>query len=286
MADRIAVIILNFFGHDDSRACVQSVLSALDGVIFLVDNSVDANEKKFLEEWFEKKDNVYLFFPSRNLGFAAGVNHALRTARQEGFHRFLILNNDAILVQNSGEILEKAYRNHPSSLISPAIKWGSQTVRGSYYHKYLGLISSQPQKSKFGWLQYLTGCALAFDLDFLNKVGYMDASFFMYGEDTEYSHRAHGKKTPLIILKEELVIHEGSKSSRMASFFYEYHVARSHFLLIFRLLSNPLSRIAAIGGKSFVLLMRAIWRCFRYKSFTPISGLLLSPFHLDIKPKR
>ena len=48
----------------------------------------------------------------------------------------------------------------------------------------------------------------------------MDESFFMYGEDVEFSYRAISKGVPLVELKKEMIFHEGNKSTEMNSFFY------------------------------------------------------------------
>lgn len=286
MPSRIAVIILNFFGHDDSLACVQSVLATLDAAIFLVDNSADPNERKILEKSFKEKDDVSLFFPDENLGFSAGVNLALREAVKENFQRFLLLNNDALLLQGAGEILQDVFEKYKSSLITPSIQWGEEIVNKNQYHKFLGLILTNSQVKGWGWMPYLTGCALAFDKNLLDIVGYLDETFFMYGEDVEYSYRAQSQELPLRVLDDVLVKHEGSQSSQKSSLFYEYHVTRSHFLLTFRLHKNPFMQAITLAAKGGILLIRAVRRCARYNTFVPFIAFLYAPFHKDIQPRK
>jgi GT2 family glycosyltransferase len=284
--NRVAVLILNYFGHEDCLACVKSVQGALNAQAFLVDNSADKREKAVIEKIFGDSLDVHMLFPRKNLGFAAGVNLAVHEAVSCGFDRFLILNNDAILLKRAGRVLNKAYKEHPGSLIAPAIRWGRRICRGNYYHKYLGFITEERFGERTGWLFYLTGCVLAFDRALLDKVGYFDESFFMYGEDVEYSFRAMEKGVPLILLEDELVLHKGSASAQMASFFYEYHVARSHYLLVFRILDNPLKQTLSLIGKSIALTARACIRCLRYHKLNPLIALLLAPIPLQIRPQR
>ena len=88
--NKTAVIVLNYFGHKDTSACIKSVQENLDAHIFLVDNSADNEERARLEDTFSSNSTITLFFPSENLGFAAGVNFALRQAIEAGFERFYI----------------------------------------------------------------------------------------------------------------------------------------------------------------------------------------------------
>ena len=283
---KFAIIILNYFGFQDTCSCVKSVLENMNAQIFLVDNSANLEEKKKLEKEFSNNSDVMLLFPPENLGFAAGVNLGLRPAIREGYHRFLLLNNDAVLLPNAGNTFDKAITNNPGSLIAPAIILGGNINKGSYYNKYLGFISDTPYLNGHGSIYYFTGCVLAFDKNFIDKVGFLDEDFFFYGEDVEYSYRAMKKNAPLIFLPENLVHHEGSKSAKSASLFYEYHILHAHWLLIFKIIDNPFKKLFAILGKLCVLFIRSLWRCIKFKTFVPLSSFIKAPFHLRVRPQK
>ena len=265
-------------------SCIKSVQISLNATVFLVDNSANEAERNILKNTFADKPDVLLLFPHENLGFAAGVNLALKQAIKSGFTRFFVLNNDAVLLSGSGTALNNAFAKHPGSLIAPSIIYGKVINRGNYYHKYLGTITNKPFYFKKGFFFYLTGCALAFDKIVLEKIGFFDESFFFFGEDMEYSHRALKNNVPVILLNEKLVQHQGSKSAQIASLFYEYYLTRSHYLLIFRTFDNPIKQILALFGKSFILSARAFIRCFRFHSLIPLGALILAPFPLRIRP--
>ena len=287
MQKQIAVIILNYLRHKDSYACIKSVRNSLQATIFLVDNSADEMEKKIIKEMFGAINDIRLLFPEKNLGFSAGVNLALKEAVDSGFHHFLILNNDAVLLKDAGRVLNRVFDQHPGSLIAPSIKWGQNICRKNYYHKYLGLIyTTKPSFHKKGWISYLTGCALAFDRTTLDMLGYFDESFFMYGEDAEISHRARTKRISIVILQNVLVYHKGSQSAQMASLFYEYHIARAHYLLSFCILDHPFKTLLSLLGKSITLTARAYVRSLRYHNLNPLIALLLAPIPLRIRPRR
>lgn len=283
---RVAVIILNFFRCEDTFLCVNFAQRSLNTTCFIVDNSSDKREKKLIENLFKYNRGVQLLFPRENLGFAAGVNLALKYAIDAGFHRFLLLNNDAVIQEGASQILDSAFNQYPGSLIAPAIKCGKDIGFESYYHKYLGLISKKPPNQRKGWLSYFTGCALAFDINTVETLGYFDESFFMYGEDVEISLRAQTKGIPMLLLKDVLVYHEGSQSAQMASLFYEYHIARAHYLLSFYIFDHPVKVFLSLLGKSITLTARACIRSIRYHNLNSLAALLLAPIPLQIRPQR
>ena len=180
----------------------------------------------------------------------------------------------------------QALKNNPGCLIAPAIIWDEKINNGSYYNKYFGLISDAPYLRGYGSLYYFTGCTLAFDKKFIDTVGYLDEDFFIYGEDIEYSHRAMKNKASLIFIPENLVQHEGNKSTKNASLFYEYHILRAHWLLIFKINDTPVTKLLAIMGKSCVLAARSFWRCLRFLTLAPIAAFIMAPISLQVKPKK
>nr|WP_320194053.1 glycosyltransferase family 2 protein [uncultured Desulfobacter sp.] len=286
MKDKIAVIVLNYFRCDLCKSCVTSVIEELPSVVFLIDNSADARERIKLENEFKAASNVRLFFPKSNLGFAGGVNLGLKQAVSSGHSRFFLLNNDAVLEKGSYSIIDKALIRHPGTLLSPGIVWERSRCDYHYYHKFLGLMTRNKPRSAKGWIPYFTGCALIFDLEVLRKTGYLDPTFFMYGEDVAFCYIAAGNNILLRTVPEELIRHEGSSSTKMASFFYEYYINRSHFLLSFRLNNSMGGIIAALILKTLPLSVRALMRSFRYKTLSPIKGFVLAPLNLPVRPSR
>lgn len=281
----LVVIILNYFGYDDTVLCIKSVKNSLRATIFLVDNSADKTERQKLENTFLNQSEIRLIFPEENLGFAAGVNLALRRAIAEGYQHFLLLNNDTVLTPDAGNVFAKAFIDHPCSIISPTIIWGENLSKGNYYQKYLGLITTMPYLNSFGSLYYLTGCALAFDKKVIDAIGHLDETFFFFGEDIEYCYRATKNNIPLILLHDKLIQHEGSKSAKMASFFYEYHMIHSHYLLSLKIIDNSLNMLISFLGKFLTFSLRAFIRCFRHKSLIPFIALFAGAFSLKIRPQ-
>ena len=280
----IAVIILNYFDAKITYQCCQSILKEIDVHFFLIENSATCLEKNRLVSAITSfKKQTTLLFPGKNLGFSAGVNLGLKEAIKRGFKQFIVINNDAKLKKGSGKALKQAFSQNKCCLMSPKLYWNDKIIGGRYYHKYTGIMFDDNSTTflaryypRLGFLFYLTGCALAFDKTLLDKIGFFDEDFFMYGEDVEFSHRASAKGCNLILLDEVFVEHEGSKSAQKGSFFYEFYTNRSHLLLAEKLSLTPLEKFFSYIGKFSYLLSRSIFRMIKYNSLIPIKAFLLS----------
>jgi len=280
----LVFIILNYYGHADTIRCVASVLLNFDANIYLIDNSNNENEEDILKNEFSLNNYVHLIFPKENLGFAAGNNLGIKTAIDDGYTKFFLLNNDAVITNRAKSHILRAIQENPSSLISMVIDWGGKNVGFKYYNPYLSLLSDE--KKKKNWISYFTGCALIFDINLINSIGFLDDRFFMYGEDIDYSFRAKAMGLPLILIDKKLITHEGSRSSMVSSFFYEYHINRGHILLVRSLGSSMTNKILMYLGRLVLLSVKGVIRSFRYKSLNPLYGVLLAWFTLKIRPNK
>ena len=93
---KVAVIILNWNGKEDTLECLASVkkLDYSNYEIVLVDNgsvddSVDAISKQY--------PDMTLLQTGENLGYAGGNNVGIRWALEQGADYILLLNNDTIV---------------------------------------------------------------------------------------------------------------------------------------------------------------------------------------------
>ena len=286
MNEKTGIIILNYQGGVRTLECIESVKLCMDSRIYLVDNSENSKEKEFLEKALGDDPCVKLIINSLNSGFASGVNIGLRMAINDGLSKFVLLNNDTLVCPRFGQELMKALDHHPGSLITPLINWDGAVCGGNYYNKYFGLSSDKKYMFKTGWGFYLSGCCLAFDKSVIDKIGFLNEKYFMYGEDVEYCHIAQENGIPLILLDEILVDHMGSHSAQKASFFYEYHVNRSHFILCLSLLHSPMQKTLALIGKSQVQMIKAIFRAIKYYTLSPIFGYFCAPLNIKIRPRK
>ncbi len=284
--NKLAFIILNYFGVDHTKKCIDSILPNNDIYIFIVDNSNSQTEREKLNQLYSTNSAISLMFPNCNIGFAKGVNLALRQAVDKGYEKFVVLNNDAVLIEGAVKKFKNAINLQPETLISPLIQWNDKIVSDVFYHKYLALLSYSKQQEKLFWMRYLTGCCLLFDSKLITNKNLFDESFFMYGEDIALSNYVIKSGHKIDVLDEKLVIHAGSLSAKKTSLFYEYHVNRGHVLLVRSLANNLAEKVIMHLLRFLVLTTKGIYRSIKYRTTSPLLASLLIWFPLKIYPKR
>ena len=272
----ICAIVLNYFGSADTLECLDSLLQDdMLRVVVVVDNSACDEERRRLEKGLGGRERIRIIHPGKNLGFAGGVNFALSWLGLAAFDACLILNNDTLVPPGTVSLLEQGLLEGDFGLVAPAIynypETDSVWSNGNAYHRFTGLISHHPLRMP-GNLYYLTGCCLLIRRVVFERIGLLDESFFMYGEDVEYCYRAarHGLKYGVV--PEAKIFHKGSGSSQNNSLFYEYHLNRAHLLLCERLARTSAEARLCGLSKMAVISLRAFWRVFRYGNLNSLRG--------------
>jgi N-acetylglucosaminyl-diphospho-decaprenol L-rhamnosyltransferase len=277
----ICAIILNYFGHTDTIACVESLLGdESPEQIVIVENSANQEEQGKIESRFLDRKRITVLSPGKNLGFAGGVNFALCSIGISAFDAFLILNNDTLIPRGTVRCLEERLRNGDLDFVAPVIHRYPETgliwSKGVYYNRYTGLVSHHRLGFLPGNFFYLTGCCLLIPGGVFETIGLFDETFFMYGEDVEFCFRSARQGLKYGLAHEAKIFHKGSGSSGNNSLFYENHMNRSHLLLC-----SKLARASGEARMSWVLKLtlmslRAIWRVLRYGNLNSLKGLRLS----------
>ncbi len=117
----ISVIIVNYNSACLTKRAMESVFREGEDVeIFVVDNTATTEERRSLQDMFEKQD-VTLLFNETNAGFARACNQAFSLARGEFV---FLLNPDAYLVRPCLGILREFMETTPrAGSVSPILYW-------------------------------------------------------------------------------------------------------------------------------------------------------------------
>jgi len=285
MIPTVCAIILDYFGSSKTIACLMSLLDQGLDAVMVVDNSGDRQSNIQLQEAlkdFTQSNTpftIHQIANPKNLGYAAGVNQALRWLDKNQPHRYyLLINNDAEATPGMLMKLLKFMQEHDrTALTAPMIDLRQKKMAYTWYHRFTGLMFSRHVISTF---PYLTGCCLLVDQRIVSD-GLFDEDFFMYGEDVELCWRLRLSNWETACVSQALVLHEGTGSSHHGGFFYEHHVAHGHFLLAKKLAKHRWEIPFLYSGKLLMLSARAIWRSIRFRSLVPISAWIaaLQKYH-------
>lgn len=271
-------VILNYFGREDTIACIHSLLDQnfLQRVI-VVENSCDCEELSSLKKAFGKTAGVEILMPESNLGFSGGVNFALEYLKPASYDAYLLLNNDTLIPPGTIKSLADSLESHDWDIVAPVIYKYPQKediwARGTYYNRFFGFITQRDISFVPGTFYYLSGCCLLIRERVFQVAGRFDASFFMYGEDVEFCFRAVGKGCRIGLADQARIFHKSNASSKFNSPFYEYHINRCHLLLCDRLSKTAVENIISLACKLPTLLLRAFFRSVKYGNMNSFSGL-------------
>ena len=234
-APELLVVVVTY----NSEALVERFLvhmtSALEGVdsaqLVFVDNASSDRTAEILETlapWAATLRN------DRNLGYAGGINTALRQYRAS--RGVLILNADAApqpgcaarLLQALHEpgvgiavprVLDEAgslkfsLRREPTLLraVGEAVLGGHRAARWPS----LGDMVRDPDAYVEGAVaDWATGAAMMLSADLISSIGLWDEGFFLYSEETDYALRARDAGWTLRYSAGAVVVHPGGEMSR------------------------------------------------------------------------
>jgi N-acetylglucosaminyl-diphospho-decaprenol L-rhamnosyltransferase len=276
----ICAIILDYFGSSKTIACLTSLIDQGLDAVMVVDNSGDRQANMQLQEALaefcerEVPFMIHQIVNPQNLGYAAGVNNALRWLEENQPYRYyLLINNDAEATPGMlPELLKFMRENDRTALTAPVIDIGHKQLTGYWYHRFSGLMFSH---HVIGTFPYLSGCCLLVDRRIIGD-GLFDEDFFMYGEDVALCWRLRLSGWDTACVSQAIVLHEGTGSSRQGGFFCEYHLVRGHILLARKLARHRWGIPFLYFGRLLTISARAIVRAIRFRSLVPITASIIA----------
>ncbi|MBA3946462.1 MAG: glycosyltransferase family 2 protein [Herpetosiphonaceae bacterium] len=240
----LAIIIVNYNVGDLLRACLRSLIvsltdASLAAEIIVVDNASTDHSVSMIEAEFPQ---VTLLKSTRNVGFAAGNNLALRHL---GFDQpdvltpnaALLLNPDTVVQSTAiAELLGVLERWSEVVVVGPQLRYGDDSLQSSrrrfptratlfwestlleqwwprnpWAHRYHldNLPADQPQT-----VDWLVGAALLVRGSAIQRAGLLDEGFFMYSEELEWQQRIRRTTGSAIMYWPQAIItHYEGKSS-------------------------------------------------------------------------
>lgn len=226
---RVAVVVLDWNGADDTLACVASVCASrwqpLD--VWVVDN---ASREPVLAEVARRHPGVRTIANPANLGYAGGNNVGLRAALAAGADWVLVLNNDARLEPGTiDELMAVATRDPRIAAVGARIlrleqpdrlwmAWGEVDYRQSLV-RLVG--ANEPDDGRFAGerdVAWVSGCAILLSRPALEAIGPFDEEYFAYHEEVDWCATAREHGFRVVWAPRAVVLHRGQASSGGATF--------------------------------------------------------------------
>ncbi len=240
---KLSVIIVNYNVQHFLEQCLHSVHKAakkLSTEIFVVDNnSVDGSVPMVKEKF----PDVQLIENKKNTGFSYANNQAIRIAKGE---YILLLNPDTVVEEDTFEKVITFMDSHPDAgslgvkmldgkgKFLPESKRGLPTPTVAFY-KIFGFSRLFPHSETFGRyhlgyldknktheVEILSGAFMLLRKTALDKIGLLDETFFMYGEDIDLSYRIILGGYKNYYYPETRIIHYKGESTKKSTINYVF----------------------------------------------------------------
>lgn len=241
----LSIVIVNYRTFELTKNTVNSILEydyPFTYEIFIVDNASDDDSLKLLEDYFN--DKVKFIASSKNNGFAAGNNQALRQAT--GKYQ-LLLNSDTIVWENTLENIFEYMEKHrdvgacgcrvllENGELDKACKRSFPNVKNSFFRLFHIPIKSGDNNynltnlpdDEIYEIDCLTGAFMFIRKEVLDNIGFLDETFFMYGEDIDLCYRIKKSGWKIIYHGKSIITHlKGASSKKQKSkLIYEFYRA-------------------------------------------------------------
>ena len=193
----LTIIFVSFY----SKNLIEKPISQIDSdiSIIVIENSLDHELKKNLED---KYSNVRVVIPDNNTGNGGGANIGLRLAQTKFV---LYLDIDVELSQTAIEKLYSyANKLNDFSILGPSIK--GLTYKENYFSK-------KNIYEKVHSMNFITGCALFFNMTALKEIGFYDENIFLYYEENDLYLRSLKKNYKIYLIEDAKIKHTGNQST-------------------------------------------------------------------------
>ncbi len=240
---KLSIIIVNYnvkYFLEQCLISVQKACSNLTTEIIVVDNnSVDGS----VEMMKEKFPEIQLIANKGNTGFSKANNQALAISKGK---YALLLNPDTVVQEDTFSKCIEYMDAHPDTgglgvkmvdgkgHFLPESKRGLPTPAVAFY-KIFGLSTLFPKSEKFGQyhlsfldkeenheIEILSGAYMFMRKSVLDKIGFLDETFFMYGEDIDLSYRIILDGNKNVYFSDTSIIHYKGESTKKGSLNYVF----------------------------------------------------------------
>lgn len=223
MDPEVAIVVLAYNNYVDTSECLRSLAevrySALS--LWLVDNgSQDGTAQHVVKDF----PAVSVVQTGKNLGVAGGFNAGIVPALQAGADYVFILNNDTVVDPDIINVLVSTAQVHGDyGLLMPKILYYSARDRiwsiGARYRRFppaivmLGLDKPDaPPYTEPRLLEHAPTCALLIPRGVFESVGLLDAGFFFFYDDWDYSVRVRAAGYKIAYVPQARLYHKVSRT--------------------------------------------------------------------------
>jgi len=295
---KISIVIVNYNVKHFLEQCLLSVRKAVIGIdaeVFVVDNnSVDGSQTMLRDKFPE----VQLIANKVNKGFSRANNQAIEQSCGE---YILLLNPDTVVEDDTFKKVIDFMDEHPDAgglgvkMIDGKGNFLPESKRGLpkpnvAFYKIFGLSRLFPKSRTFGKyhlgyldkeeiheVDVLSGAFMLLRKSVLDKIGLLDETFFMYGEDIDLSYRISKAGYKNYYFPKTRIIHYKGESTKKSSINYVFVFYNAMVIFATKHFSKKNARLFSllINMAIYLRASMAIVSRFFSRAFLPILDIIL-----------
>jgi GT2 family glycosyltransferase len=272
-APTVWVILVNWNGREVTLDCLDSLARATYPAmhVLVVDNASSDGSVEAIRSRFPR---VELLVMPENLRFAGGNNAGMRHALDAGAAFVLLLNNDTVVDPGFVEpLVARLEGDAGAGMAAPKILYhaapdrlwfaGGEISLWSGTMRHTGIRETDHgQYDAVRDIDYATGCCILVRAGVVRNVGMLDESFFIYGEDADWSMRVRRAGYRIMYEPASRIWHKVSVSTggHLSAFklrnkfisnfrFFARHAAWYHWLVFpwMNILVNAVAAVRYLG---------------------------------------
>ena len=283
----LSVVIVNYGTFELTRNTVNSILEysyPFSIEIIVVDNASSDDSLTRLRQYF--KDKVKFISSPENNGFAAGNNQALKIVDSK---YVLLLNSDTIVWENTLDNVYAFMEKNPDvgacgcqvlledGSLDKACKRSFPNVKNSFFRLFHIPTNSSDDNYNLDNLDddgvyeidCLTGAFIFTRKEVLDKVGLLDETFFMYGEDIDFCYRIKNSGWKIIYYGKSKITHfkgASSKKQRPKLIYEFYRAMYIYYKKHHAEESGALTNLIVYIGIAFLCILKLFLNIFKKKN--------------------
>ncbi len=276
---RLAVILVNWNGSDDTLNCLESIHTSTyqDYFVVVVDNGSRADQIQKLRQC---ELDFELIETGENLGYTGGNNEGIKYALDCKVDYVFLLNNDTYIAPNTLlNIMQAADLDNQIGILSPKIYfhparnliWSAGGALNKRYLMGYSLgykVEDEGQFDQASDVDYVTGCAMLIRSKVISEVGMLSNEYFAVCEDLDYCLRVANAGYTIKYEPSASVWHiESASSGGTDAPQYVYYQTRNYLLFHKRwakgfsqLIMSQSYYLAYVVKRGFLFLLHGKWK--------------------------
>ena len=243
---RVGLVTVTYNSGTVIEEFVDSVLKQdhANLILYVIDNNSADDTLQRLAKYADGRISV--FRSPQNLGVAEGNNIGIRSAFRDQCDLVLLINNDTVFDEKLVASLIEGLDRQQCEIAVPKILFFNETDKiwaaGGYFSAYRGSArhfgENQKDDGRFDTprrINYSPTCCMLIKKEVFERVGMMDANYFVYFDDTDFCNRAERLGIRMFYLPEARMLHKVSSLTGLESDFTYRYMVRNH---VYYLLKN------------------------------------------------